>query len=200
VTRSQVTDCYLVSFVSSCAPRVGVEGAPFWDVLHFAPRIDSRLVAAAERLDNETTPIAETNRRVGAVAAELGLLRPSYEHHHASQTARPAVVRRRCPARHSLPQEASHRIRRPSGRDSPSGPLSGAGEPSNRLLLGQFRDDCVAATWQKERRGPAAPTAPRRLPPVAPTVRDRRPPRGQLPLAAAPRPRSPAGPARGQAS
>jgi hypothetical protein len=48
-------------------------------VLHFAPRIDSRLVAAAERLDNETTPIAETNRRVGAVAAELGLLRPSYE-------------------------------------------------------------------------------------------------------------------------
>ena len=49
------------------------------DVLRFAPRIDSRLVAAAERLDNPTTPIAETNRRVGAVAAELGLLRPSYE-------------------------------------------------------------------------------------------------------------------------
>jgi hypothetical protein len=48
-------------------------------VLEFAPRIDSRLVAAAERLDEATTPIAETNRRVGAVAAELGLARPSYE-------------------------------------------------------------------------------------------------------------------------
>ena len=48
-------------------------------MLQFAPRIDSRLVAAAERLDNETTPVAETNRRVGAVAAELCLPRPSYE-------------------------------------------------------------------------------------------------------------------------
>jgi hypothetical protein len=48
-------------------------------VLQFAPRIDPRLVAAAERLDRLTTPIAETNRRVGAVAAELGLVRPSYE-------------------------------------------------------------------------------------------------------------------------
>jgi len=47
--------------------------------LLFAPRIDSRLVAAAERLDSPTTPIAETNRRVGTVAAELGLVRPSYE-------------------------------------------------------------------------------------------------------------------------
>jgi hypothetical protein len=49
------------------------------EVLTFAPRIDSRLVAAAERLDSPTTPIAETNRRLGAVAAELGLVRPSYE-------------------------------------------------------------------------------------------------------------------------
>jgi hypothetical protein len=48
-------------------------------VLSFAPRIDYRLVAAAERLDNPSTPIAETNRRVGLVAAELGLVRPSYE-------------------------------------------------------------------------------------------------------------------------
>jgi hypothetical protein len=49
------------------------------EVLTFAPRIDARLVAAAERLDSSTTPIAETNRRVGVVAAELGLVRPSYE-------------------------------------------------------------------------------------------------------------------------
>ena len=48
-------------------------------MLSFAPRIDARLVAAAERLDNPTTPIAETNRRVGLVAGELGLVRPSYE-------------------------------------------------------------------------------------------------------------------------
>jgi len=48
-------------------------------VLSFAPRIDSRLVAAAERLDNPTTRIAETNRRVGRIADELGLVRPSYE-------------------------------------------------------------------------------------------------------------------------
>jgi hypothetical protein len=48
-------------------------------VLQFAPRIDWRLVAAAERLDNEVTPIAETNRRVGTVAAELALPLPSYE-------------------------------------------------------------------------------------------------------------------------
>ena len=48
-------------------------------MLRFAPRIDSRLVAAAERLDNRTTPIAETNRRIGVLAEELGLVRPSYE-------------------------------------------------------------------------------------------------------------------------
>ena len=44
-----------------------------------APRIDSRLVAAIERLDDEAVRIAETNRRVGEVADALGLTRPSYE-------------------------------------------------------------------------------------------------------------------------
>jgi hypothetical protein len=44
-----------------------------------APRIDSRLVAALERLDDRTTPIAETYRRVTVVARALGLVRPSYE-------------------------------------------------------------------------------------------------------------------------
>jgi hypothetical protein len=42
------------------------------------PRIDQRLVAAIARLDDPTLPIAETNRRLGVVAAGLGLLRPSY--------------------------------------------------------------------------------------------------------------------------
>jgi hypothetical protein len=44
-----------------------------------APRIDSRLLAAIERLDDKRLPIAETNRKVGAVADAIGLTRPSYE-------------------------------------------------------------------------------------------------------------------------
>ena len=44
-----------------------------------APRIDCRLVAAIERLDDPTVPIAETNRRLGAIAETIGLARPSYE-------------------------------------------------------------------------------------------------------------------------
>lgn len=48
-------------------------------MLSFAPRVDSRLVAAAERLDHPDIPIAETNGRLGHVAAKLGVVRPSYE-------------------------------------------------------------------------------------------------------------------------
>jgi hypothetical protein len=44
-----------------------------------APRIDPRLLAALERLDDPRIPIAETNRRIGAHATALGLKRPSYE-------------------------------------------------------------------------------------------------------------------------
>jgi hypothetical protein len=44
-----------------------------------APRIDSRLVAAIECLDDASVRIAETNRRVGEIADALGLARPSYE-------------------------------------------------------------------------------------------------------------------------
>ena len=44
-----------------------------------APRLDSRLVAAIERLDDPTVPIAETNRRVGEIAEAIGFARPSYE-------------------------------------------------------------------------------------------------------------------------
>jgi len=43
------------------------------------PIIDSRLVAALERLDDSRRPIAETYRRLGVVARELQLVRPSYE-------------------------------------------------------------------------------------------------------------------------
>jgi hypothetical protein len=38
-----------------------------------------RLVAATIRLDDGGTPIAETYRRVAALAEKLGLPRPSYE-------------------------------------------------------------------------------------------------------------------------
>ena len=43
-----------------------------------APRIDRRLVAL-RRLDDPSLPIAETVRRAGVMANELGLARPSYE-------------------------------------------------------------------------------------------------------------------------
>jgi hypothetical protein len=45
-----------------------------------APRYDRRLLAAIRRLDDEGRPIAETCRRVGEVAARLGVPRPSYVH------------------------------------------------------------------------------------------------------------------------
>jgi hypothetical protein len=48
-------------------------------VVSCAPRFDARLVATIANLDSKKRPIAETYRRVAAVAEELGLLRPSYE-------------------------------------------------------------------------------------------------------------------------
>jgi hypothetical protein len=48
-------------------------------VVVIAPRIDARLVAALARIDNPDRPIAETNRRLGRIAAELGFPKPSYE-------------------------------------------------------------------------------------------------------------------------
>lgn len=44
-----------------------------------APRLDPRLAAAIDRLDDRSLPIAETYRRCRAAAAELGIPRPSYE-------------------------------------------------------------------------------------------------------------------------
>ena len=64
-----------------------------------APRIDSRLVAALERLDDRRVPIAETWRRVRKVADALELTKPSYEQ-----------VR-------SLIHEARRRGRRPTAAD-----------------------------------------------------------------------------------
>jgi hypothetical protein len=44
-----------------------------------APRIGPTLLAGIERLDDDALPIAEVNRRVGALASHLGFARPSYE-------------------------------------------------------------------------------------------------------------------------
>ena len=44
-----------------------------------APRIGPTLLAAIERLDDDSVPIAEVHRRVAALASHLGSPRPSYE-------------------------------------------------------------------------------------------------------------------------
>jgi hypothetical protein len=45
-----------------------------------APRYSPILLAAVGRLDDERLPIAEVARRIGDLAGELGLPRPSYVH------------------------------------------------------------------------------------------------------------------------
>lgn len=45
-----------------------------------APRYDPRLIAAIFELDDPAEPIAETCRRVGTAAWDLGLVRPTYPH------------------------------------------------------------------------------------------------------------------------
>jgi hypothetical protein len=49
------------------------------EVVRSAPRLDARLVAATANADDGKRPIAETHRRVSALAEQLGLTRPSYE-------------------------------------------------------------------------------------------------------------------------
>ena len=54
-------------------------------------------MAAIERLDDDSLPIAEVNRRVGALASQLGFVRPSYEqirvlvHEHREQGFAPTA-------------------------------------------------------------------------------------------------------------
>ena len=45
-----------------------------------APRYHPRLIRAIRRLDDESLPIAEVWRRVGAAADCLGVSRPGYDH------------------------------------------------------------------------------------------------------------------------
>lgn len=68
-------------------------------VVDLAPRYDPRILAAIAALDDPVEPMAEIARRVGRVAAELGLPKPSYVHLRryirAYRTAKDAEVRRR---------------------------------------------------------------------------------------------------------
>ena len=50
------------------------------EMVQSAPRYDRRLLRAIRRLDDESVPIAEVCRRVGAQAEKLGVPRPSYVH------------------------------------------------------------------------------------------------------------------------
>jgi len=77
-----------------------------------APRIDSRLVAAIERLDDRTVRIAETNRRVGTVADALGLPRPSYE--QVRTLVHEARRRGRRPSTGDVLLDVAFRVRPPS--------------------------------------------------------------------------------------
>lgn len=47
--------------------------------MKFSPRIDTRLIRALPELDDPEKPIAETRRRLGDLASQLDLPRPSYE-------------------------------------------------------------------------------------------------------------------------
>jgi hypothetical protein len=47
--------------------------------MKFSPRIDMRLIRALPELDDPEKPIAETRRRLGDLAFQLDLPRPSYE-------------------------------------------------------------------------------------------------------------------------
>jgi hypothetical protein len=64
-------------------------------IVHSAPRYHERIVEAIRALDDRRVPIAETCRRVGRRADELGLPRPSYVHLrrliHAERERRDAV-------------------------------------------------------------------------------------------------------------
>ncbi len=49
-------------------------------MVSIAPRYDIRLVDALQALDEPDVPIAELNRRIGAIAEAMGFPRPSYVH------------------------------------------------------------------------------------------------------------------------
>jgi hypothetical protein len=82
-------------------------------IVPLAPRISPRLLVALERLDDETVPIAEISRRVGAEAERLGLHRPSYQRVRVLVHELRASRRRRGPSTARVLLEISTRARPP---------------------------------------------------------------------------------------
>ena len=64
-----------------------------------APRIHPALLFALERIDRKTRPIADTHRRLGAIADLIGVPRPSYQrtrelvHEHRRRKLKPSAGR-----------------------------------------------------------------------------------------------------------
>jgi hypothetical protein len=75
------------------------------------PRIDTRLVAALERLDDRDVPIAETYRRLGRVARHLRLFRPSNE--QVRRLVHLARLKGRTPSAGDILLDVAFRIRPP---------------------------------------------------------------------------------------
>ncbi len=93
-----------------------------------APRIDARLVALAERLDDRSAPIAEIHRRVGLAARDLGLVRPSYE--QVRTVVQRARRRGRSPSAGDVLLDVAYRVRPPMAiGDFLAGTLVDAGAP-----------------------------------------------------------------------
>jgi hypothetical protein len=96
-----------------------------------APRYPDALVDAIAELDDERLPIAEVSRRLGALAMELGVVRPSYVHLrrlvHASRERRRAIDELRDAV---LADLAAGRVRHPEWlaariAELPEGPRGG---------------------------------------------------------------------------
>jgi hypothetical protein len=93
-----VTLCHKEQVVEKSAHFVRSGTVNLADV-QFAPRIDPRILRALSKLDDPDESIAESRRRLGEVARELGLPRPSYErvrqlvHLHRRSRSRPGSTR-----------------------------------------------------------------------------------------------------------
>jgi hypothetical protein len=88
--------------------------------------VTQKLLEAIVRLDDPRQPIAETARRVGRVAEQLGLTRPSYERIRTLVHAARALRRRRGPTTGEVLVDIAFRVRPP---DALLDHLSGVGLP-----------------------------------------------------------------------
>jgi proteasome lid subunit RPN8/RPN11 len=92
-----------------------------------APRIRKELLEAIVRHDNRMHPIAETCRRVGRDAEQLGLTRPSYQ--RIRELVHQSRRLRRGPSTASVLVDVAYRVRSP---DAVLDHISGIGVPELR--------------------------------------------------------------------